>query len=83
MATAKDMASDTVSFEYGGNTFSVGDAEGWDVEVLEAFEDGKVVTAVRALLGPEQWATFKAGKPTVAELNGLFEVAAEALGLGN
>ena len=74
---------DSVTFEYGGASYAVGSADGWDVEVLEAFEDGKIVTAVRALLGVEQWARFKATKPTVGELNEFFEVAAEALGLGN
>lgn len=80
---SSETFKDSVSFKFGGESYSVGAADGWDVEVLEAFEDGKIVTAVRALLGADQWARFKATKPTVGELNAFFEVAAEALGLGN
>lgn len=87
MATAKTIkaeASDgSVSFPFGGTVYTVGSADEWSVVVLEAFEDGKIVTAVRALIGPEQWATFKLSNPTVTELNAFFDAAAEALGLGN
>lgn len=79
-----EALSETVSFEYDGETFTVGnDAQDWDLEVLEAFEDGKIVAAVRGLLGPDGWAQFKSKPRTVRDLNAFFETAAEALGLGN
>lgn len=54
----------------------------WPLEVFEAFEDGRVLAALRALLGEEQWATYKAAAPrTVGDLNILAEKISEAVGL--
>ena len=39
-----------------------------DLEVLEAWEDGKHVALTRAILGKEQWAVFKSTKRPVEDL---------------
>lgn len=57
------------------------DPEEWDIEVTEAFEDGKVVTAVRGLLGPSQWAAVKALHPKNKDLSGLYDALAQAMGM--
>lgn len=55
--------------------------EDWPVEVTLAFEDGKATNAVRLLLGPQQWSRLVASKPRNRDINSLFEVIAERLGL--
>lgn len=70
-------------FEFEGNTYRVAPAEEWGVEVMESLEDGKALSFVRALLGLEQWATFKATSPSMTQLNDLGAALMAAAGLGN
>ena len=80
--TVKAEATKTKpSFTFDGVKYSVDNTMDWDIEVLEAVEDDKIVTIVRALLGPEQWEKFKAKPRKVADLNALFEAIAKAVGL--
>jgi hypothetical protein len=65
--TAFDAAKDEtapVTATWRDLTFTVPPPADWPVEVYEALEDDKVITATRQLLGPEQWAAFKASTPT-------------------
>lgn len=74
-----------VSFDFEGHTYDVPKAEEWTLEALEAYEDGRVATLVREMLGAEQWAAFKdSPEPRkVGDLNRFFEAAQKALNLGN
>lgn len=52
----------------------------WSVDVIEAFQDERVLIGVRGLLGPEQWAMFKGTTPQpvmrdVVELSDLIAAA--------
>jgi len=47
-----------------------------DLDVLEAFEDGKIITPMKMLLGLKQWNAFKEAEKPNAEILGKF---AEAL----
>jgi hypothetical protein len=69
------------SFTFDGVKYSVDNTMEWDLEVLEAVEDDKIVSIVRALLGPDQWAKFKAKPRKVTDLNELFQAIAKAVGL--
>lgn len=69
------------SFTFDGVKYSVDNTMDWDLDVLEAVEDDKIVTIVRALMGPDQWAKFKSKPRKVADLNALFEAIAKAVGL--
>jgi hypothetical protein len=84
-ATAKTEAKDTaVTFDFDGETYSVPTAAEWDVETLEAFEDGRIIATVRTLLGAEQWAKYKAKGRRVTDLTALFEAIQSAtVGPGN
>lgn len=77
------MTAKTATFDYDGVTYTVPDADEWSLDALEAYEDGKVATLIREILGSAQWATFKSKPRKIADLNGLFEAAQEALGAGN
>ncbi|MBB6173725.1 hypothetical protein HNR23_003785 [Nocardiopsis mwathae] len=58
-------------------------SEDWSLETMEAFEEGKVVSAVRSLLGAEQWQRLKATGATLSDLNKLAEQIATAYGFDN
>lgn len=58
----------TRNVEHNGVTYTVAAEPMNDVEVLEAVEDQKYATCARAILGSDQWATYKASKPTATEL---------------
>lgn len=68
-------------FTFDGVKYTVDNTMDWDLDVLEAVEDDKIVTIVRTLLGPEQWAKFKSKPRKVADLNDLFQAIAKAVGL--
>lgn len=61
-----------ITFEFDGETYDIAPAAEWDVDALEAFEDQKIITCVRLILGAEQWQRFKAKPRTMGDLNGLF-----------
>lgn len=72
----------TVKFEHNSVTYEIPPAEDWTVDALEAFEDGKLATLLREILG-DSWAAFKATKPKVSDLADLFASAEKALNAGN
>lgn len=57
-----------------------------DLEIFELIEDGKAVTALRQILGPERWATFKEsargenGRVTMATTNDFLNAIMSAIG---
>jgi hypothetical protein len=55
----------------------------WDVDALEAFEAGKVVTAIKGILGPKAWGQLRAnheGTLRVRDLEPLMDQIAKAYG---
>ncbi|WP_435112020.1 hypothetical protein [Nocardiopsis synnemataformans] len=84
-ARAEAMSGDVAVAKvitWRGQTYSVPpSAEEWSIEVAEAFEDGRVIQAVRGILGPDQWASMKAKlKPKVKDLNELAELIGQTYG---
>lgn len=49
------------------------DPNEWDLEVMEAYEDGKLIPAIRGLLGDVQWAKIKRLKLKMKDLGELVE----------
>lgn len=52
----------------------------WPLAALEGFEEGKIVAAVRSLLGAEQWQRLKDTGATLGDLNALAEQIAAVYG---
>jgi hypothetical protein len=72
---------DTVDLTWRHLTLTIpASVEEWDVEAVEAFEDGKAAPALRAILGPKQWAAFKAEKPKTRDMAEVSDAVAEAMG---
>jgi hypothetical protein len=84
-ATAKTEANDAeVAFAFEGKSYVVPTASEWDLPVLEAYEEGRVIAFTRELLGPDQWAAFKSKPRKVADITALFEAIESAtVGPGN
>lgn len=80
-AAKAEALNEAVTFEYDGETYTVAASKDWDLDVLEQYEEGKVAATVKALLGPEQWATFRSTKRTVGDLSDLFEALQKAIGV--
>lgn len=78
-----------VTFEHLGFEYTVSPENTDNLELFEAVEDEKYLTAVRGFLGNEQWALFKDnnrtedGRVPLASLEGLLENLMEAIGQGN
>ncbi len=87
MTTKKTTPAETearegeVRFSFDKVEYVIPPAKEWDLDVLESWEDGKVASTCRALMGPDQWAKFRSVKRTVEDLNSLFEALQEALGV--
>ncbi len=80
--TAKTEAlGESLSFDFDGDTYAVPPAREWDLDVLEAYEDGRIAATCRALLGPAQWETFRSKPRKVADLEALFLEVQKALGV--
>jgi hypothetical protein len=77
-------AAETTEVKYGGAVYvfpaSLDDADG---DVLDAIDNKAISHALRGLLGPAGWAAFKTTKPRVKHYGELFEMYAQAIGLGS
>jgi len=80
-ATAAEATSSDVEVVYGDLTFSVPPTDDWPYTALVAFEDGKVASFVRAILGEEQHSEYLATNPKVRDFQGLVKAIQEALGI--
>lgn len=83
MTAKAEATSAPIEFEFEGENYSIPPASEWDLDALEAWEEGKVATLVRALLGPEQYATFRSVPRTVGDLSRFAETLQDAVGAGN
>ena len=69
-----------LSVVYDGDSYNIPNAEEWDIGVLEAAEGGNIVTAMKLLLGPDQWAAFREKHTMVGQMKAFFQAAGEATG---
>jgi hypothetical protein len=74
-------AVEQVEIEYLDLTFSI-DADGTnlDIDIVDAFENGRIVSAIKAILGPVQYAQFRKTKPRMKQVNDLSDIIAKVYG---
>lgn len=74
-----------ITVKYGGHTYHVpGNRDDYNIEFLEALS-GDIVNeaeALKAVLGADQYAAWRARHSKIKELSGMFDAIREA-GLGN
>lgn len=82
-AKKNDALGVSHTVEFNGDTYEVLPAEDWDLEVLEAIDESRMTVALRALLGDEQYAKFRATNRKVRDLGEFFTAAGKKVGAGN
>lgn len=70
-----------LTFTFDGEKYVITTPKKWDIEVTEAFEDGKAVSAARTILGPEQWSRFKSKPRNTEDLGALYDAMTPVLGI--
>lgn len=79
---AEATENESIQFNYNGHTYEMPHPDEWDIEVAEAHEEGKVVTALRRILGEEQWKLFKEReKPKSKDLDAFLKVMFDKTGM--
>jgi hypothetical protein len=79
--SAAEALGDRIPVSFGGVDYLVTTSADWPYEALEAYEDGKIATFLRHVLGDEQHAAFKATRPRVATVNEFVDALTKALGV--
>jgi len=79
--TAAEALGEKLPFTYNGEEYLVDPTSEWTYDVLEAYEDGRLVGFLRGVLGDEQHERFKATKPRVREINDFVTELQSALGI--
>lgn len=73
--------AETITIEFQGNSYVLpATPDQWDFTTLELFENGKAIAATEAILGADQYAAFKATRPTVGDFNELMNELAKRYG---
>lgn len=84
---AEAKGIETMTLEYGGHGYQIpATVDDWPIEALEAAEAGLPSALMRGVLGPAQYAAFKARHSTVKDLRNMSELVAQTSGfnaLGN
>ena len=83
MPTKNDTTGERITFQFNGDAYKIPPSDEWDIDVLEAIDDQRLTHALRALLGDDQYATFRAKNKTVKSLGDFMKRAGEKVGAGN
>lgn len=77
---AEALDATTITVVFDGLSFTAPrDVEDWPAEAMLAMEEGKAVSAVRALVPGKEWTAFMATKPAIRKVAGLLDaIAVEA-----
>jgi hypothetical protein len=70
-------------FEFEGNAYTVPHPDDWTIDVVEAYEEGKLITAVRHILGPVQWKQYKLRHPKAKVAGDFIEAMFEDSGVNS
>lgn len=86
-AAKAEALGEPFTFTHQQHTFTIPDQAQWPLTVLDLMSDGKIVAALKELLGPDQWTVMQTLPPlTLDDVKTLFDAVASAMGvqdLGN
>jgi hypothetical protein len=66
---------------WNGQHFRLVPSDDWDIETLEAIEDGKITHVLRAILADDGYDRLSKMRPKVKELESFMNKAMRALGI--
>jgi len=73
-ARRREAAKNTVLyFTFGGEKFECVPADEWGFDVAENLVNGQITTAIRGILGENEYDRFAALKPSMGDINDLIE----------
>ncbi|WP_436776048.1 hypothetical protein [Yinghuangia sp. YIM S09857] len=78
-----EAADEGIEFGFRGVQFRTLPALDMSVDILDAADSGNGLTAVRLMLGDEEWNRFRELRPTLRDLAEFAEALASASGLGS
>lgn len=70
-----------ITVTWKGKTYRIIPSAEWDIETIEAMEDGKMTHMLRGMLADGGYARLRETKPLLADLTDFFEKAQKALGI--
>ncbi|MBP2320493.1 hypothetical protein JOF56_000878 [Kibdelosporangium banguiense] len=82
-ATRKPATAHGPAVMWRGKRFTLPTPAAMPLEALEAEEDGKHLTALKLILGAEQYATFRTSAATAADAEDFSAQVMKELGRGN
>lgn len=80
-AAAHEALGEKIPFSYRDVDYLVDPTSEWDFEAVENFENGRIATFLRLVLGDEQYAAMKKTNRTVGEVDTFAEELQKALGI--
>lgn len=81
--TKRTKASDEITVTWRGVTYRLPPADEFPLDALEAEEQGKHLTALRLVLGPEQYTTWRKDARTARDAEEFSRDVMTELGAGN
>lgn len=88
-AEAKPEDAAPITFAFGDEEYTISPERLNDLELFEAIEEERYITATKGFLGAEQWRAFKDanrtadGRVPMESLEGLLSAMMKAVGSGN
>ncbi|MFI6684975.1 hypothetical protein [Streptomyces sp. NPDC050485] len=83
VAKAAEAKAEPTKFDFKGEMFVIPAPMDLSDDVLDVIEDGGGERAIaRAIIGQEQWATYKGLRCTIGEFNDFLDLVSEAAGFG-
>lgn len=80
--TARNEATDKpTTVTWKGKTYTLVPTAQWDIETLEAMEDGKMTAMLRGMIAGDGYARLRETKPLISDLKDLFEKIQKALSI--
>lgn len=80
-AAAHEALGESIPVDFRGVSLLILPSSEWPFEALEAFEEGKVATFLRLILGKDQYAEVRKVTPKVGDARDLVEAIQDALGI--
>lgn len=81
-AQRKEAQGEGFDVQFGGESFTFPNVKEWPIEITETLATGDMVAALRHLLSSTDVERFLAHKPSIGDLNDLFDGLGKASGVG-
>ncbi|AWY04850.1 tail assembly chaperone [Microbacterium phage Floof] len=78
---AAEATHSHIEFEFDGDTYTTLPSNDWSLDVLEAYEEGKILTALRGILTNDGYARFRKTHASQEDLNSFMVAMQKAQGI--